>query len=120
MDVPKSAENFRSHRNRVYKYPGIKEDVYVLSFKPDSTIMKLKLMKYAITGAEIVFCSKPTFKHEYRNVICMGNCAKKLAKENSYIHIPGCPQPRNKCFAVSDRELTTTKITKKHEESKNY
>jgi predicted glycosyltransferase len=41
MIVPEvvSTENFPSHRNRVYKYPGIKEDVYVLSFKPDPTIL---------------------------------------------------------------------------------
>ncbi|GAF96718.1 unnamed protein product, partial [marine sediment metagenome] len=63
-----------------------------------STTMKIKLLKYAITGAEIVFGSKPTFKHEYKNVICIGNCTKKLAKENGYIHIPGCPPTKDQIF----------------------
>ncbi|RLC09139.1 MAG: hypothetical protein DRH43_08800, partial [Deltaproteobacteria bacterium] len=56
-----------------------------------STIMKLKLLRYALTGAEIVFGSKPHFVPEYKQVICIGNCTKKLAKENGYIHVPGCP-----------------------------
>ena len=60
-----------------------------------STIMKLKLLKYAITGAEILFGSKPRYRHEYKDVICIGNCTKKVAKENGYIHIPGCPPTKD-------------------------
>lgn len=56
-----------------------------------ATLMKLKLFRYAITGAEIVFGSKPHFEARYKNTICIGNCTKKLAKQNDYIHIPGCP-----------------------------
>jgi len=60
-----------------------------------STIMKLKLMKYAITGAEIIFGSKPYYEHEYKDVICIGNCTKKIAKENRWLHVPGCPPTKD-------------------------
>jgi len=53
--------------------------------------MYIKLLKYAFTGAEIVFGSDPEFKRKHTKVICIGNCTKKLAKENSYVNIPGCP-----------------------------
>ena len=37
-----------------------------------ATLMKVKLLKYAITGAEIIFGSKPHFEPEYSDVICIG------------------------------------------------
>ena len=60
-----------------------------------STIMKLKLMKYAVTGAEIVFGSKSHLKREYNQVICIGNCTEKLSKEKGYLHVPGCPPTKD-------------------------
>ena len=54
-------------------------------------LMYLKLLKYALTGAEVLFGLNPHFEVKYKNVICIGNCTKKLAKEKGYHHIPGCP-----------------------------
>ena len=34
-----SKNNFRSNKRRIFKYPGIKEDVYAPSFKPDPDIL---------------------------------------------------------------------------------
>jgi hypothetical protein len=51
----------------------------------------LRLFKYAFTGLEIVYGAKPHFIPKYKRVVCMGNCIKKLARENGYAHIPGCP-----------------------------
>lgn len=56
-----------------------------------SIFMSLKLVKYALTGLEIIFGSKPEFKRKYQKVICIGDCTKKIAKKNEYIHVPGCP-----------------------------
>jgi len=53
--------------------------------------MYLKLLKYAVKGTEIVFGSRPEFDAEFKNVICIGDCTRKLAKEKGYVHIPGCP-----------------------------
>ena len=54
-------------------------------------LMYLKILKYAFTGAEIVIGSEPKFEARNKNVICIGNCTKKIAKEKGYKHIPGCP-----------------------------
>jgi uncharacterized protein (DUF362 family) len=53
--------------------------------------MYLKLMKFIITGADFVFGSKVEFSARSKNVICIGNCTKKLAEDNEYTHVPGCP-----------------------------
>lgn len=54
-------------------------------------LMYLKILKYGFTGAEIVIGSEPKFEARCKNVICIGNCTKKIAKENGYKYIPGCP-----------------------------
>lgn len=51
----------------------------------------LKLMLYAFYGAEIMLGCKSNVLTDSRNVICVGDCTRKLAKEQGYIHIPGCP-----------------------------
>lgn len=51
----------------------------------------LKLLKHSIKGAEFVFGSYPKFSPSYEKVICIGTCTEKLARENGYAHIPGCP-----------------------------
>jgi len=66
MIVPEvvSAESFPSHRNRVSKYPGIKEDVYVPSFKPDPTILnKLGIKKENL----VVTIRPPATEAHYHN-----------------------------------------------------
>jgi uncharacterized protein (DUF362 family) len=71
--------NFYNIKNRPLKDPK-----YTLR-------MSLKLLKYMMTGADFVFGSKVQFSPKSRNVVCMGNCTKKLAEDNNYIHVPGCP-----------------------------
>lgn len=56
-----------------------------------STLIRLKLFLCSLKGTEVIFGEKPNFDPEYKNVICFGNCTKKIAKENSYINVPGCP-----------------------------
>ena len=54
-------------------------------------LMYLKLLKYAVKGGEIMFGSEPEFDQRSPNVICVGNCTKKVAREKGYVFIPGCP-----------------------------
>jgi hypothetical protein len=35
--------------------------------------------------------SNPQWRKEYKTVICVGNCTRRIAKEGGYIFIPGCP-----------------------------
>lgn len=51
----------------------------------------LKLMRYAFSGAEIILGCKSNVLSDSKNVICVGDCTRKLSKEQGYIHIPGCP-----------------------------
>jgi len=53
--------------------------------------MHPKSLKYAIISAETVWGSKAKFEPEYKNVISIGDCTRKLAKERGYTYIPGCP-----------------------------
>lgn len=57
-----------------------------------SLMMYLKLLKYAFKGGvDFVFGSKPRFDENAKNIICIGNCTKKLAQQKGCIHVPGCP-----------------------------
>ena len=60
-----------------------------------TTLMYLKLLKYAITGAEIILGSKPHFQAQYKHVVCIGDCTKRLARDKGYTHIPGCPPTKD-------------------------
>jgi len=53
--------------------------------------MWLKLIKYSIVGADIIYGSKPSFSGDAKNIICIGNCNKRLAKKMGYRFVPGCP-----------------------------
>jgi hypothetical protein len=59
-----------------------------------SLISAVKLGRLAITGAELVYGFDPVVRPEYKKVICIGDCTKKLAKEGGYAHVPGCPPQR--------------------------
>jgi hypothetical protein len=48
-------KNFKFDSRRIFKYPGIKEDVYVPSFLPDSTI----LGELGLNGKELVIAIRP-------------------------------------------------------------
>lgn len=55
----------------------------------------LKIASYALTGAEIILGGKSDAPINVKRVICVGDCTKKLAKNNGYNHIKGCP-PKKK------------------------
>jgi hypothetical protein len=59
--------------------------------KPHHMGDKRKLLAHSIRGAEIVMGSNPCWRKEYDTVICVGSCTKRLADENGFIYIPGCP-----------------------------
>jgi len=59
--------------------------------KPRNLRAKAKLAAHSIRGAEIVMGSSPYWRREHKTVICIGSCTKRLADENGYIHVPGCP-----------------------------
>jgi len=59
--------------------------------RPHHVAAKRKLLARSIRGAEIVMGSNPRWRKEYDTVICIGSCTKRLAHENGYIYIPGCP-----------------------------
>jgi len=52
---------------------------------------KGKLLFHALEGAEIIMGSNPHWRKSYQTVICVGNCTRRVAKEEGFIHIPGCP-----------------------------
>jgi hypothetical protein len=54
-----------------------------------------RLIRLAITGAELVYGFDPVVRPEYKKIFCIGDCTKKLAKARGYVHVPGCP-PRRK------------------------
>jgi uncharacterized protein (DUF362 family) len=55
----------------------------------------IKLLTHSLKGAEIIMGKNPNWLKEYNTVICVGNCTRSIAKENGYIHIPGCPPTLN-------------------------
>jgi len=55
----------------------------------------MKLLKYAIQGADFVFGSSPQFDENKKNIICIGDCTKELAKTKGFLHVPGCPPLRS-------------------------
>lgn len=50
----------------------------------------LKLFKYSIKGAEIIWGKNPNWERKYKTVICLGACTRQLAKDEDFIFIPGC------------------------------
>lgn len=60
----------------------------------------LKLVTYAFTGAEIILGSKSAVPDNARRVMCIGDCTRKLAKNNGYLHIPGCPPKKKDVFKM--------------------
>jgi uncharacterized protein (DUF362 family) len=59
----------------------------------------VKLLALSIKGAEIIMGSNPQWRKEYRTVICVGACTRRVAKEGGYIHIPGCPPTLDDFFS---------------------
>ena len=59
--------------------------------KRQNLIAAAKLLPYSISGAEIVMGSNPQWRREYRTVICVGACTRRVAQEGGHIYIPGCP-----------------------------
>jgi uncharacterized protein (DUF362 family) len=57
----------------------------------------VKLACQAISGAEIIMGANPAWRRNYRTVICIGECTRRVAREGGFIHIPGCP-PRPEDF----------------------
>ena len=57
----------------------------------DAVVARMKLLPYVIRGAEIIMGSNPSYLKERAHVICVGECTRTIAKENGYVHIPGCP-----------------------------
>jgi len=51
----------------------------------------LKLIKLALTGADIVFGSKPSYMKRGKPLVCMGDCTRPLAEREQARYIPGCP-----------------------------
>ncbi len=66
-------------------------DVEMDVLKRQNFVMGAKLMAHSIKGAEIIMGKDPQWRKEYRTVICIGDCTRRVAKEGGYIHIPGCP-----------------------------
>lgn len=56
------------------------------------TVMVLaKLLKNGIFGTDVLFGSDPHYRGTRKRVVCIGNCTKKLAEDEGYEHVPGCP-----------------------------
>jgi len=68
-------------------FSDMKRDV----LRPGNYRAKGKLAAHSVKGAEIVMGSRPTWRREYPTVICVGSCTKRLAEDNGFIHVPGCP-----------------------------
>jgi uncharacterized protein (DUF362 family) len=59
--------------------------------KPNKFSVGLKFLNYSLKGAEIIMGTDPQWRQKYPNVICVGACTRKVAKEGGFIYIPGCP-----------------------------
>ncbi len=59
--------------------------------RPDHLPGKARLLAHALQGAEIVMGKNPNWRREYRTVICVGACTRRVAEEGGYLFIPGCP-----------------------------
>jgi uncharacterized protein (DUF362 family) len=70
-----------------YIFRDIKQNL----LKPRNALTAAKLLTYALSGAEIVMGSSPSWRKEHRTVICIGACTRRVAQEGGYIHVPGCP-----------------------------
>jgi len=66
--------------------------------------MYLRLLRYTVTGAEIIMGSDPNFKATYKKVICVGNCTKKIARDNGYEYVPGCPPQKEQMLKYFCRQ----------------
>jgi uncharacterized protein (DUF362 family) len=92
-----------------YLFREIKQD----AFRPGNLSAKMSLLAYSIKGAEIVMGSRPDWRKEYGTVICIGNCARRVAKENGSIFIPGCPPTLQDLYENLRKEAPVKKSGKK-------
>lgn len=60
-------------------------------FKHPNMVAGLKLLNLSIKGAELLMGKDPIWRKEYATVICVGECTRRLAKADGFIHISGCP-----------------------------
>jgi uncharacterized protein (DUF362 family) len=67
------------------------QDIQKNSLKRQNFLAGIKLIPHSIKGAEIIMGSNPKWRREYKTVICIGACTRRLAKEGGFIYIPGCP-----------------------------
>ena len=65
------------------------------AFKPNHLSLTIKLLIHSIKGAEIIMGSNPQWRKDCETVICIGECTRRIAKEEGVIHIPGCPPTLN-------------------------
>jgi uncharacterized protein (DUF362 family) len=73
------------------------QDMKIHMLNRHNIALGMKLLRYSITGAELIMGSNPQWQREYDTVICIGACTRRIAKEGGYIFIPGCP-PTTKDF----------------------
>jgi len=66
--------------------------------------MYLRLMRYAVTGADILIGSDPKLKTISPKVICVGNCTKEIACDNGYEYVPGCPPQKEQMLKYFCRQ----------------
>lgn len=56
-----------------------------------SFIVYVKLLRHMVKGTDFIFGSEPEYNDNGRPIVCIGNCTKKIANANRYLHVPGCP-----------------------------
>jgi uncharacterized protein (DUF362 family) len=66
-------------------------DIRAMPTNLNALAIDAKLLRRVMRGAEIVMGSEPAFRRESQEVICVGECTRRLAERNGYTHVPGCP-----------------------------
>jgi uncharacterized protein (DUF362 family) len=56
-----------------------------------SLFSAINLVKRVVVGAEVIMGMNPSWRREHRDVICVGDCTRSIARQNGYRHVPGCP-----------------------------
>ncbi len=99
---PKSADYKSLGRLRLWSNPQtctmcryLFHDLKRNAFKPNHLSLTIKLLIHSIKGAEIIMGFNPQWRKDYETVICIGECTRRIAKEEGVIHIPGCPPTLN-------------------------
>lgn len=95
---PEAREAKRLGRLRLWSNPqactgcrAIFQDAKDDLLRPSHLTAKRKLLAHSIRGAEIVMGLNPRWRKECDTVICIGACTKRLADDQGYIYVPGCP-----------------------------